>query len=100
MGAELLFLCLAFDRAKLLPLKHLHLGMPAWLSLATDSKQVYGAVARSTVMQEKRLTMPMLPLREGMSNLQSRELLRMPGSQTVADALAKVKGCGLNGRGC
>ncbi|KAA8490614.1 hypothetical protein FVE85_9387 [Porphyridium purpureum] len=100
MGAELLFLCLAFDHAKLLPLEHLHLGMPAWLSLATDSKQVYGAVARSTVMQEKRLTMRMLPLREGMSNLQSRELLRMPGSQNVADALAKVKGCGLSGRGC
>ncbi|KAA8494733.1 Retrovirus-related Pol polyprotein from transposon [Porphyridium purpureum] len=95
MGAELLALCQAFDFAEALQVELLRLGISVWISLSTDSKQVYDAIARSTVMQEKRLMIRMLLLREGLADLRIQELTLVPGSQNIADALTKVKKCGL-----
>ena len=88
-------LCIAFDYAEALQMEYMQCGLTIPICLTTDSKQIYDAISRHSVMQEKRLMIRMLLLREGLTDLRIRELLLIPGDQNIADALTKEKDCAL-----
>ncbi|KAA8490395.1 Transposon Ty4-J Gag-Pol polyprotein [Porphyridium purpureum] len=95
LSAELLALCLAYDMAEALQVELMRTGMDAPIELATDSKQIFDAASRSTILAEKRLMVRMMLLREGLSTLRIRQILHVPGKSNIADALTKPRACPL-----
>ncbi|KAA8494373.1 Retrovirus-related Pol polyprotein from transposon TNT 1-94 [Porphyridium purpureum] len=95
LSAELLALCHAFDFAEAIQTELLRHGLSVPIVLATDSKQVFDSVTRSTTMTEKRLLVRMLVLRQGLADLRISQILHVPGALNIADALTKDRFCPL-----
>ncbi|KAA8490721.1 hypothetical protein FVE85_4352 [Porphyridium purpureum] len=91
LGAELLALCVAFDWAESLQVELQHLlGADIPISLATDSQSLFSCIASKTTLDEKRLMIRLLVLREGFDQRHIDELALVPGRLNVADPLTKL----------
>ncbi|KAA8493204.1 Transposon Ty1-A Gag-Pol polyprotein [Porphyridium purpureum] len=91
LGAELLALCVAFDWAESLQVELQHLlGADIPISLATDSQSLFSCIASKTTLDEKRLMIRLLVLREGFDQRHIDELALVPGRLNVADPLTKI----------
>ncbi|KAA8490976.1 Retrovirus-related Pol polyprotein from transposon TNT 1-94 [Porphyridium purpureum] len=89
MGAELLALCAALDFAEALRADLLRTGVAVDIDLYTDSKQIYDAVAHGTTLDEKRMMIRLLMVRQSVDVLSIARLHHISGTQNVADALTK-----------
>ncbi|KAA8498413.1 Transposon Ty1-OR Gag-Pol polyprotein [Porphyridium purpureum] len=95
LSAELLALCIAFDFAEAVQLELLAHGLSVPIVLATDSKQIFDSITKSSVLAEKRLMVRMLVLRQGLEDLRISQVLHVPGASNIADALTKNRACAL-----
>ncbi|KAA8491399.1 hypothetical protein FVE85_7820 [Porphyridium purpureum] len=95
MSAELLALVLAYDFAEAVANELKRCGFDVPIILGTDSKQIFDAIASSSILQEKRQMIRLLLLREGLQMRRISEIIHVPGIQNIADALTKQRDCGL-----
>ncbi|KAA8490576.1 Copia protein [Porphyridium purpureum] len=95
LGAELLALCIAFDFAEAVQTEYMNCGVDVPIVLATDSRQVFDAITRSSTLAEKRQLVRMLVLRQGLQDMRISRVLHVPGRLNVADALTKERECTL-----
>lgn len=89
LGAELLALCVAYDVAEALQTEYSCCGYQIPIVLVTDSKCLFDAVARKTILREKRLMVRLLLLRQGLENMNISQLHHVAGSENIADSLTK-----------